>query len=96
MMKMLNGIAVDDYEKPEGLDSRIIAATTAGEMLSCNEFDRLIERYFDGVLLAPGFHTFQLHFESCSKCRRMMGGNISVQSEPGKGTKFTIWLPAAK
>lgn len=73
-MKALNAIAFDDYEKPEGLDSRIIAATTTGEMLSCNEFDRLIERYFDGVLLAPTFHTFQAHFEKCSKCRRLMGG----------------------
>lgn len=74
IMKALNSIAFDDYEKPEGLDSRIIAATTTGEMLSCNEFDRLIERYFDGVLLAPTFHTFQTHFEKCSKCRRLMGG----------------------
>ena len=73
-MKALNAIAVDDYEKPAGLDSRIIAATTTGEMLSCNEFDRLIERYFDGVLLAPTFHTFQIHFEKCSKCRRLMAG----------------------
>ncbi len=74
MMKTLNGIGADDYEKPAGLDSRIIAATTTGEMLSCNEFDRLIERYFDGVLLAPTFHTFQAHFENCSKCRRLMAG----------------------
>ncbi|MBP6820210.1 MAG: zf-HC2 domain-containing protein [Acidobacteria bacterium] len=73
-VKALNAIAVDDYEKPAGLDSRIIAATTTGEMLSCNEFDRLIERYFDGVLLAPTFHTFQIHFEKCSKCRRLMAG----------------------
>ncbi|MFN0109670.1 MAG: anti-sigma factor family protein [Blastocatellia bacterium] len=70
----LNGISADNYEKPEGLDSRIIAATTTGEMLSCNEFDRLIERYFDGVLLAPTFHTFQAHFEKCLKCRRLMAG----------------------
>ena len=73
-MKALNAIGADDYEKPEGLDSRIIAATTTGEMLSCNEFDRLIERYFDGVLLAPTFHTFQAHFEKCGKCRRLMAG----------------------
>lgn len=74
MLKALNAVAVDDYEKPEGLDSRILAATSTGEMLSCNEFDRLIERYFDGVLLAPTFHTFQAHFEKCSKCRRLMAG----------------------
>lgn len=74
MMQALNVFAADEVEKPEGLESRIIAATTAGEMLSCNEFDRLIERYFDGVLLAPTFQTFQGHFEKCSKCRRLMSG----------------------
>lgn len=74
MMQTLNAFASEDLEKPEGLESRIIAATTTGEMLSCNEFDRLIERYFDGVLLAPTFQTFQAHFEKCSKCRRLMSG----------------------
>lgn len=73
-VKALNAISLDDYEIPEGLNSRILAATGTGEMLSCNEFDRLIERYFDGVLLAPTFHTFQVHFEKCSKCRRLMAG----------------------
>lgn len=56
------------------LESRIIAATSAGEMLSCGEFDKLLERYFDGVILAPTFQTFQSHFEHCAKCRRLMGG----------------------
>lgn len=74
MMQTLNAFASDTVEKPEGLEDRILAATTTGEMLSCNEFDRLIERYFDGVLLAPTFQTFQAHFEKCSKCRRLMSG----------------------
>ncbi|MBL8191848.1 MAG: hypothetical protein JNK38_27805 [Acidobacteria bacterium] len=73
-VKALNAVALDDYETPEGLNSRILTATSTGEMLSCNEFDRLIERYFDGVLLAPTFHTFQAHFEKCAKCRRLMAG----------------------
>ncbi len=73
-MQALTSSTLDDVERPEGLEARIIAATTTGEMLSCNEFDRLIEKYFDGVLLAPTFHTFQQHFEKCSKCRRLMAG----------------------
>jgi hypothetical protein len=42
--------------------------------LCCADFDKLIERYFDGVILAPTFQTFQAHFEKCLKCRRLMGG----------------------
>ncbi|HEX5080691.1 MAG TPA: zf-HC2 domain-containing protein [Blastocatellia bacterium] len=59
---------------PEGLPDRIIAHMTTGEMLSCGEFDRLLERYFDGVILAPTFQTFQSHFENCHKCRRLLNG----------------------
>src|SRR5512145_847612 len=60
--------------EPEGLQDRIIAHTTTGEMLSCGEFDKLLERYFDGVILAPTFQTFQSHFEKCLKCRRLLSG----------------------
>jgi predicted anti-sigma-YlaC factor YlaD len=70
----LNTIANSEVDEPLGLESRIIARTTAGEMLSCADFDKLIERYFDGVILAPTFQTFQAHFEKCAKCRRLMSG----------------------
>ncbi len=70
----LNSVAHHAVVEPEGLEIRIIAATTAGEMLSCGDFDKLIERYFDGVILAPTFQTFQAHFEKCAKCRRLMAG----------------------
>lgn len=66
--------AEQEFASPAGLASRIIAATSAGEMLSCAEFDKLLERYFDGVILAPTFQTFQSHFANCGKCRRLMGG----------------------
>ncbi|MGH9843503.1 MAG: anti-sigma factor family protein [Blastocatellia bacterium] len=72
-VQTLNGFAFGG-EEPEGLEDRIIAATTTGEMLSCNTFDKLLERYFDGVILAPTFQNFQSHFETCSKCRRLLAG----------------------
>jgi predicted anti-sigma-YlaC factor YlaD len=68
----LNALRLCD--EPEGLPDRIIAHTTTGEMLSCGEFDKLLERYFDGVILAPTFQTFQSHFEICIKCRRLLNG----------------------
>jgi hypothetical protein len=70
----LNAIGNHEIEEPHGLESRIIANTTAGEMLSCGDFDKLIERYFDGVILAPTSQTFQAHFENCAKCHRLIGG----------------------
>lgn len=63
-----------DVEIAPDLNTRILAATTPGEMLNCHEFDALLERYFDGVLLAPEFQTFQNHFEHCRQCRRLLGG----------------------
>lgn len=57
---------------PVMLEDRILAATTSGVMLNCDEFDRLLERFFDGVILAPTYQTFQSHFEQCGKCRRLM------------------------
>jgi predicted anti-sigma-YlaC factor YlaD len=72
-VQALNTLASVDAE-PEGLSSRIIAHTTTGEMLSCGEFDKLLERYFDGVILAPTFQTFQSHFGNCLKCRRLLNG----------------------
>src|SRR5215831_20442926 len=73
-VSVLNGMARESVEESESLTSRILAATTAGEMLSCSAFDNLIERYFDGVILAPTFQTFQAHFDQCNKCRRLLGG----------------------
>jgi anti-sigma factor RsiW len=72
-VQALNGFVLRE-EDPEGLTDRILAATTTGEMLNCNEFDRLLERYFDGVILAPTFQNFQSHFGKCPKCRRLMAG----------------------
>lgn len=79
-VQALNAVGAGDFIEPaepaelEGLRNRILAATTTGEMLSCAEFDRLLERYFDGVILAPTFQTFQSHFEQCFKCRRLLNG----------------------
>jgi predicted anti-sigma-YlaC factor YlaD len=72
-MNALSGLAIEPMPAPVALEDRILAATTTGVMLNCDEFDRLLERYFDGVILAPTFQTFQSHFEQCRKCRRLLG-----------------------
>ena len=79
-------------DEPEGLPDRIIAHTTTGEMLSCGEFDKLLERYFDGVILAPTFQTFQSHFENCLKCRRLLNGieEAIVMLQEAKETEVEV------
>lgn len=61
-------------ELPAELPDRILAATTAGEMNGCREFDRLLAEYFDGVIIAPSYQTFQHHFIVCADCRRLISG----------------------
>ncbi len=74
-VETLGEVAAEDLlGESTALENRILAATTAGEMLSCRDFDRLIEKYFDGVILAPTFQTFQVHFKTCHQCRRLMAG----------------------
>lgn len=73
-LQALNAVGDGALTEPDGLRDRILAATTTGEMLSCGEFDKLLERYFDGVILAPTFQTFQSHFEKCFACRRLLNG----------------------
>lgn len=64
----------DEVPSLENLEARILDVTSTGAMLSCDSFDRLLEKYFDGVILGPTFQTFQAHFEQCVKCRRLMRG----------------------
>jgi predicted anti-sigma-YlaC factor YlaD len=84
-----------DFAASADLESRIIAATSAGEMLSCGEFDKLLERYFDGVILAPTFQNFQSHFEHCAKCRRLMGGIEEAIDLCREAKEAEVEVPAA-
>jgi anti-sigma factor RsiW len=74
-LETLGECAETDHLGESGsLENRILSATSVGEMLSCQHFDRLLERYFDGVILAPTYQNFQEHFKTCHKCRRLMAG----------------------
>lgn len=74
MVRTLNDLGTERQLPSADLPQRILTATMAGEMLGCGEFDQLLAEYFDGVILAPTYHTFQHHFLVCDKCRRLMAG----------------------
>ena len=76
------------------LEDRILDATSAGEMLSCTEFDKLIERYFDGVILGPTFQSFQVHFADCWKCRRLLRGIEEAKDMMREAKEAEVDVPA--
>lgn len=53
---------------------RILDATTAGEMLSCQTLDALISDYFDGLIDSSYETLFSEHFVACESCRRLVEG----------------------
>lgn len=77
------------------LEDRILDATSAGEMLSCTEFDKLIERYFDGVILGPTFQSFQAHFADCWKCRRLLRGIEEAKEMMREAKDLELDVPTA-
>lgn len=83
----------DTADSLVALEARIVDATSAGEMLSCTEFDKMIERYFDGVILGPTFQSFQAHFEDCWKCRRLLRG-IEEAKEMMREAREEIEMPS--
>ncbi|MBL8204026.1 MAG: zf-HC2 domain-containing protein [Blastocatellia bacterium] len=83
----------DSTDSLVALEARIMDATSAGEMLSCTEFDKMIERYFDGVILGPTFQNFQAHFEGCWKCRRLLRG-IEEAKDMMREAREEIEMPA--
>lgn len=78
--------ALPETMVPENLQDRILAATAAGEMMSCSVFDNLISDYFDGYVSASDHQVFQSHFEQCPRCSRLLE-TIRLARELCKGIR---------
>ncbi len=55
----------------------------------------LIERIFDPFFTTKQQQGTGLGLSISQKLVTRQGGKISVESEPGRGTTFTVWLPEA-
>ncbi len=72
-----------------------IAVRDTGPGLTPEECERVFERFYRGRLAESG------HIPGCGlglsiaqEIARAHGGSITVESTPGEGSTFTIWLPA--
>ena len=68
-----------------------ISVTDSGTGIPANEIDKIFDPFFTTKGQGKGTG---LGLATCMGIVRSHGGNISVYSEPGVGTKFAMYLPA--
>ena len=78
-------------------DSRVrVAVTDQGIGIASDEHAAIFEKFYrvdPGLTQAPGGTGLGLYI--CRELARRMGGDISVDSEPGRGSTFALELPPA-
>ena len=71
--------------------------TDTGAGISENEMPRLFERFYRGKAAKEnGIPGTGLGLAICQEISDRWGGRIEVESQPGKGSQFTVWLPVTK
>ncbi len=67
-----------------------------GNGIPPQEMPHLFERFFRGVVSRQmGIPGTGLGLAICKEIIEQMGGHITVESQPGQGTAFTVWLKPA-
>jgi signal transduction histidine kinase len=74
-----------------------LSVSDTGPGISAAEQGRLFERFFRGeAARQTGAAGTGLGLAICQEIVQRHGGRITVESEVGKGSTFTVWLPAAQ
>lgn len=99
IVEQLAANAID--ASPEGTPVQLIAAREAGRV-RIDILDQgvgMSRAFIQGELFKPFVSTkeagFGLGAFEALQLAQAMGGTIDVASEPGKGSRFTLWLPVA-
>ena len=68
-----------------------------GQGISLQEIPHLFERFYRGEASHKSkVHGTGLGLAICKQIADQMGGHITVESEPGAGTAFSVWLKPAR
>lgn len=78
------------YRLPEGCRQVEIFVSDTGKGIMQEHLERIFERFYKADRVVKGVG---LGLSICRTITELLGGNISVTSQPGEGTCFTIRLP---
>jgi PAS domain S-box-containing protein len=92
------GVSVTDSNRPEDINTGDWIAITIrdqGPGIPRDEQERIFERFYRGRIADAGdTHGTGLGLSIAQQIVAAHGGKITVETEPGKGSAFTMWLPA--
>lgn len=89
-----SGGVIVEAELEDGFVKVIVADTGIG--MSEEELQMIFEEFFRGEHAKEKYEGTGLGLSIVKEIVIGHGGRIEVESTPGKGSKFTVWLPAAK
>lgn len=77
------------------LQNRCLAISVAdtGPGIAAEEQERIFDEFYRGRTQAERTAGLGLGLSISRRIARMIGGDVTVESEPGGGSVFTLWLP---
>lgn len=74
-----------------------VSVSDTGPGIAAKDMPHLFERFFRGEAgRTSGTPGTGLGLAICLEIARNIGGDITVDSQPGQGAEFTVWLPIAR
>jgi signal transduction histidine kinase len=80
------------FDRDESLPGVVIAVADTGAGMA----PHVVQRIFDPFFTTKRREGTGLGLSISQMLLARQGGKISVESDPGKGTTFTVWLPEAR
>ena len=88
-----NGSITFGFRSPQGCEKVELFVHDTGKGIAQEHLDRIFERFYKADSFVKGVG---LGLSICRTITEYLGGAISVESESGKGTRFTIQHPLSR